>query len=90
MAFRLPRPYQWRRGIGLVDCARYRVYLWGSGKDLVYKDAMIDIGLVLEPIEGQERVFRRIGYFEQHYWERDAYPVFAGNRVHDTMSVTIV
>lgn len=44
---------------------------------------MIDIGLVLEPVEGQERVFRRIGYFEQHYWECDAYPIFAGDKVDD-------
>jgi hypothetical protein len=38
----------------------------------------MDVGLVLEPI-GRDKngKWRRVGLFQQHYWDRDEYPIFA-------------
>ncbi|KAN0121687.1 HET domain containing protein [Hyaloscypha variabilis] len=38
----------------------------------------MDVGLVLEPIgRDNNGKWRRVGLFQQHYWDRDEYPIFA-------------
>jgi hypothetical protein len=54
------------------------------------KDARIDVGLVLEPVEGKDGTFRRFGYFEQCFWEGDTYPIFRDNREEVRNAITII
>lgn len=55
----------------------------GDGSERV-EGAMVDIGLVLEPVEtvdGAENVFERCGYFEQYYWSTDDYIIFSKGKM---------
>lgn len=51
---------------------------------------MVDIGIVLPPIEGLENMFQRIGYFEQCYWVLDTHAIFVGNKVNSVRDITII
>jgi hypothetical protein len=51
---------------------------------------IIDVGLALEPVEGQNNVFRRFGYFEQCYWANETYPIFAGEKGTENRMIIIV
>ena len=56
----------------------------------VAKDARIDVGLCVEPVKGQENVFRRFGIFQQCYWVGDTYPMFAGQKGQNHKIISMV
>jgi len=54
------------------------------------KDVICDAGILVQRAEEEEGVWRRVGYFEQHYWVSDGSVLFAGEEKMKKQVITLV
>lgn len=85
--------------MGDHDCEWVAILIGrGQGSQLTLrgqnKDSMecncCDVGLLLKNVEGKENVWERVGLFEEHYWEKETWPLFCGRDLSDRQTFTIV
>jgi hypothetical protein len=56
----------------------------------VFEDGMCDVGILLKKLDGEDGIFRRVGYFEQRYWALDTHPIFAPALAINTRRIKLV